>query len=199
LMAVSGRTTTTKGMGKGSTHAQHLVQIEVSPKVLEGWIDLWKEHHGIAGRWSVTLRPHTAASDLLALTVRSETNDKVADIVFANIQDRRGRNILSVRDQNNYRDEFRRHRLMTLVQLFLVHRYRFASVHYVSPTSDNQEQAEAMKAEGFFSNVTSEIGHIIVAEVNAAKIREWVDPDQTALKAMILDGTKSGKAEGAGV
>ncbi len=198
LMAVSGRTTTTKAMGKGSTHAQHMVQIEVPPKLLESWIELWKTRHGIAGRWSVSLRPQTAASDLLALTVRDEANDKIADLIFASIQDRRGRNIMSVRDQNNCREPWRRHRLLTLLHLFLVHRFRFGSVHYVSPTADNQAQARAMKALGFFDDVTSEIGHIIVAGVNATRIREWVDPDQTALKRLIADGALTASNQGAG-
>jgi isocitrate lyase len=35
LMSITGRTSTTKAMGKGSTQFQHLVQTEVPPKVLE--------------------------------------------------------------------------------------------------------------------------------------------------------------------
>ena len=34
---------------------------------------------------------------------------------------------------------------MTLVQLFLFHRYKVDSVHYVTPTEDNQRQAEGMR------------------------------------------------------
>ena len=36
---ISGRTSTTKAMGKGSTQFQHLVQTEVPPKLLEEWLD----------------------------------------------------------------------------------------------------------------------------------------------------------------
>ena len=39
LMAISGRTSTTKAMGQGSTQHQHLVQTEVPPKLLEEWLD----------------------------------------------------------------------------------------------------------------------------------------------------------------
>ena len=39
LMALSGRTATTKAMGKGSTQFQHQVQTEVPPKLLEEWLD----------------------------------------------------------------------------------------------------------------------------------------------------------------
>ena len=41
LMASSGRTATTKAMGKGSTQVQHLVQTEVPPRLLEEWLELW--------------------------------------------------------------------------------------------------------------------------------------------------------------
>ena len=46
LMAVSGRTATTKAMGEGSTQSQHLVQTEVPPKLLEDWLADLGEHHG---------------------------------------------------------------------------------------------------------------------------------------------------------
>ncbi len=39
LMGSSGRTATTKAMGKGSTQFQHLVQTEVPPKLLETWLE----------------------------------------------------------------------------------------------------------------------------------------------------------------
>jgi isocitrate/methylisocitrate lyase len=55
-------------------------------------------------------------------------------------QDRRGRNILSVRGQNTFEEALRKKRLMTLVHLWLVHRYKSDSVHYVSPTEDNRYQ-----------------------------------------------------------
>jgi hypothetical protein len=40
------------------------------------------------------------------------------------IVDRRGRNILSVRDQTTFDSSLRKKRLMTLNHLFLVHRYK---------------------------------------------------------------------------
>src|SRR5581483_8045042 len=57
LMAVSGRTATTKAMGKGSTQHQHLVATEVPPKVLEDWLQIWAEHNGLPGGWKAKLRP----------------------------------------------------------------------------------------------------------------------------------------------
>ena len=55
---------------------------------------------------------------------------------------------------------------MTLVQLFLIHRYRAGSVHYVTPTEDNLAQTQRMKDLGIFTVVRTEIGQIIVADVD---------------------------------
>jgi hypothetical protein len=60
-------------------------------------------------------------------------SEKLANVVFATIHDRRGRSILSVRDQNTFDEALRKKRLMTLIHLFLVHRYKADSVHYVTP------------------------------------------------------------------
>ena len=46
LAASSGRTATTKAMGKGSTQFQHLVQTEVPISVLNDWIKAWVDHYG---------------------------------------------------------------------------------------------------------------------------------------------------------
>ncbi len=185
LMAISGRTSTTKAMGQGSTQHQHLVQTEVPRKLLEEWLDLWREHHGIPGKLRVTLKPLTAESDLLELALVSADGEKKLDVTFASIHDRRGRSILSVRDQNNVDPGLRKKRLMTLVQLFLFHRYKVDSAHYVTPTEDNQRQAEGMKALGLFRSVVQEVGEIIVADVDKVRVKELLAPDRTALKALI--------------
>ncbi len=49
-----------------------------------------------------------AGSELLELGVRDDGTRSCANVVFAPIQDRRGRSILSVRDQNTFDDELRR-------------------------------------------------------------------------------------------
>jgi isocitrate lyase len=185
LMSISGRTATTKAMGQGSTQHQHLVQTEVPPKVLEEWLDAWRAHHGVQGKLRVQLRPHTPSSDLLELAIFSADGEKKLNVIFAHIEDRRGRAILSVRDQNNFDLSLRKKRLMTLAQLFLFHRYKVDSAHYVTPTDDNQRQAEGMKAEGLFNSVVQEVGEIIVAEVNKARVRELAGPDRKALQAFV--------------
>jgi isocitrate lyase len=184
LMAASGRTAATKAMGKGSTQHQHLVQTEVPTRLLEEWLATWSSHWDRSGRIHVELRPHTAGSDLLELRVVDEAGQTLANVIFASIQDRRGRSILSIRDQNTA-PSIRRRRLMTLVQLFLIHRYRASSLHYLTPTDDNQAQTERMQALGIFTVVRTEIGHIIVADVNRERVAKLVQPDADELVEMI--------------
>ncbi|MFQ5628591.1 MAG: isocitrate lyase ICL2 [bacterium] len=185
LTASSGRTATTKAMGKGSTQFQHLVQTEVPPKLLESWLEIWANQYKIVSTLHVKLRPHRAGSELLELSILDSYKNRLANVVFAPIQDRRDKNILSIRDQNTLNTDFRKKRFMTLLQLFLIHRYKSDSVHYVTPTDDNQKQTQGMKKLGIFDEVNTEIGDIIVASVNARRIKELIDPDQNELQKLI--------------
>jgi isocitrate lyase len=185
LAASSGRTATTKAMGKGSTQHQHLVQTEVPVKLLEGWLSQWCQHYGLSGGLRVKLRPYRAGSELLELVIRREPDDEKAHIVFAPITDRKGRRILSVRELNTLDESLRKKRLMSLVHLFLIHRYRSDSVHYLSPSEDNQYQAAKMKTHGLFSEVNNEIGEIIVADVDHDRVAELLAPDGRALQRLI--------------
>jgi isocitrate lyase len=185
LMASSGRTAATKAMGKGSTQFQHLVQTEVPTKLLEEWLAEWRKYCEYPTKIRVQLRPHTAGSELLELCLLDEpSGEKLANVIFANIQDRRGRSILSVRDQNTVAP-LRKKRLMTLSQLFLIHRYNASSVHFVTPTEDNQFQTQKMKSLGIFSNVSTEIGQIIVANVSQERVAELLRPDRVLLLEMM--------------
>ncbi len=185
LMASSGRTAATKAMGKGSTQFQHLVQTEVPPKLLEEWLAAWGKQWGYPAKIRVQVRPYTAGSEVLELSVLDETSkEKLANVIFANIQDRRGRNILSVRDQNTL-PPLRKKRLMTLIQLFLIHRYAASAVHYVTPTEDNEFQAQRMKSIGIFSDVHTEVGQIIVAHVSKECVAELLKPDRALLLEML--------------
>jgi isocitrate lyase len=184
-MAATGRTSTTKAMGKGSTQFQHLIQTEVPPKLLENWLQMWTGHHQLAETLRVSLRPHRAGSDLLALSVLDNCNSKTANVIFANIQDRRERSILSIRDQNTFNRDFRQMRLMTLIHLYLIYRYRVDSVHYVSPTDDNQKQTAGMQALAIYSDVNTEVGDIIVAAVNQERVKSLLDTDRLELTRLI--------------
>jgi len=189
LMATTGRTATTKAMGKGSTQFQHMVQIEVPPALLEEWLELWAGEYDLAGPYSVELRPHTAGSELLELSVLGSSSDKVANVVFGHIHDRSENDILSVRDQNTFDTSVRKKRLMTLVQLFLIHRYKAVSVHYVSPTEDNEHQTQKMTEMGIFTEANNEVGQIIVASVDAERVKELLSPDRDELVKLIAKKT----------
>ncbi|HEV7199329.1 MAG TPA: isocitrate lyase ICL2 [Candidatus Limnocylindria bacterium] len=187
LLAASGQTATTKAMGVGSTQAQHLVQTEVPPKVLAGWLASWAEHHHPGGELAVSLRPHTAGSDVLELSITDQAGEKLANVVFTTIADRRGRTILSVRDQNIFDPTLRRKRLMTLLHLFLIYRYRADSIHYLVPTDDNRRQCERMLEMGILAAVADEVGDIIVAEVGTATVQALVQPDSEE-RARLVSG-----------
>ena len=189
LLAASGQTATTKAMGTGSTQVQHLVQTEVPTRLLSGWLDRWAARHDVTADLSVSLRPHTAGSEVLELSVTDGPGgDRLANIIFTTIADRRGRTILSVRDQNTFDPGLRRKRLMTLLHLFLIHRYRAASAHYLTPTDDNRRQCERMAEIGIFGSVNDEVGEIIVADVNAGAIKALVAPDSPELERLISGG-----------
>ena len=186
LAASSGRTATTKSMGKGSTQVQHLVQTEVPKKLLEDWLALWSEHYKLGERLRVQLRPRRAGSDVLELAIFGDTDgEKLADVTFDPIKDRRGRSILTVRDQNTYSAKMRQKRLMTLIHLWLVHRFKAEAVYYVTPTEDNMYQTEKMKAHGIFTGVNKDVGEIIVADVNPVRIAELLEPDRKSLQKLI--------------
>jgi isocitrate lyase len=185
LMASSGGTAATKAMGKGSTQHQHLVQTEVPTKLLEDWLAIWAKYHEVPESLRVELRPNTAGSELLELSLSRASGEKVANIVFDVIVDRRGRHILSVRDQNTFDVSLRQKRLMTLNHLFLVHRYKIWAVHYVSPTDDNRYQAQKMKTHGLYRDVHDEVGDVIVADVSTDGVRALLAPDRARLNALI--------------
>jgi isocitrate lyase len=188
LLAASGLTGTTKAMGAGSTQVQHLVQTEVPPKILAGWLADWATHHGVDSELNVLLRPHTAGSEVLELSVTNPAAERLANIVFTTIQDRRGRTILSVRDQNTFDPTLRRKRLMTLLHLFLIHRYRAPSIHYLTPTDDNRRQCERMLEMGILDAVNDEVGDIIVAEVATTMIQKLVRPESEERVRLIAGG-----------
>ena len=182
LMATSGRTATTRAMGKGSTQFQHLAQTEAPASVLEGWLARWAARHGVASELRVRLRPYKAGSEILELSV-SDGASAVGNVIFAVLKDRRGRAILSVRDQTTAA-ALRRKRLMVLLQLFLVLRYKVSSVHYLTPTDDNRAQTAGMKAMGVFGSVSEEVGEMIVADIDGGAVGRLLD-DDGALQSLI--------------
>ena len=63
-------------------------------------------------------------------------------------------------------------------------------MHYVSPTDDNRKQAERMKALCIYSEVSTEIGDVIVAQVNAQTIAELIANNREQLTALISKTSK---------
>ena len=189
LAASSGRTATTKAMGKGSTQHQHLVQTEVPKKLLEEWLAMWSDHYRLGEKLRVQLRPTRPGSDVLELGIYGERDggeeEKLANVIVDPIKDRHGRSILTVRDQNTFSEKLRQKRLMTLVHLWLVHRFKAEAVYYVTPTEDNLYQTEKMKSHGIFRDVYQEVGEIIVADLNHERIAELLAPDHEALWRLI--------------
>jgi isocitrate/methylisocitrate lyase len=189
LAASSGRTATTKSMGKGSTQHQHLVQTEVPKKLLEEWLAMWSEHYQLDETLRVQLRPTRPGSDVLELGIYGERGDgeqeKLANVIVDPIKDRHGRSILTVRDQNTFAEKLRQKRLMSVIHLWLIHRFKAEIVYYVTPTEDNIYQTEKMKSHGIFSDVYQEVGEIIVADVNQPRIDELLASDREALKRLI--------------
>ena len=185
LTASSGRTATTRAMGKGSTQFQHLVQTEVPASLLQGWLELWGDHYSHPDTLRVELRPNRAGSDLLELRILNQEGDKLANVIFSTIHDRRGQEILSVRDQNTFDETLRKRRLMTLMHLFLIHRYKSVAVHYLSPTDDNQNQTAKMQELGIYSRVANEVGEIIVADVDGDGVAQYLLPDGDNLQCLI--------------
>ena len=185
LMAATGRTSSTRAMGKRSTQHQHLVQIEVPIKLLEEWLQMWTKQYNLISPLTVQLRPHVAWTEAIELRILSPSNDLEASVVFRPLQDRLKNTYLSVIDQNTLDPNVRKKRLMTLVHLYLIHRYKAQRVHYVNPTEDNIYQTTKMKNHGLFSDITEDLGHIIVATVNQKRIDELLNQDKLALSQLI--------------
>jgi isocitrate lyase len=188
LAASSGRTATTKSMGKGSTQHQHLVQTEVPKKLLEEWLALWSQHYQLGETLRVQFRPLRAGGEVLELGIygdRDGGEEKLANVLVDPIKDRNGRSILTVRDQNTFGEQLRKKRLMTLIHLWLINRFKADAVYYVTPTEDNVYQTEKMKSHGIFRDVHEDVGEIVVADVNHDRIDELLAPDREALGRLI--------------
>ena len=187
LAASSGRTATTKSMGEGSTQHQHLVQTEVPKKLLEEWLAMWGGHYQLGEKLRIQFRPLRPGGEVLELGIYggADGTDKLANVLVDPIKDRNGRSILTVRDQNTFAEQLRQKRLMTLIHLWLIHRFKADAVYYIKPTEDNIYQTEKMKSHGIFSDVNKDVGEVIVAEVNQPRIEELLAPDHEALMRLI--------------
>ena len=181
LAASSGRTATTKAMGKGSTQHQHLIQTEFPINTLVEWLKKWAEFNEVGGVMNAKLRPLTPGSPVFELAV-FKNEELIANVTFSKLVDRNKQSILSVRDQNTFEVRYRRKRLMTLLHLFLLHRFKSNIVHYLTPTEDNLKQTEGMIRRGIYKGFNEEIGQIIVAEVDTEKVATFSNSTSEVLE-----------------
>lgn len=183
LISTSARTATTKAMGKGSTEFQHAINTELPIALLNQWLTIWKKQYQVTRPLDSKLRPHSPGSNVLELAVYSK-DEKIANIVFTSVEDRNKVKILNIRDQNTFDASFRRKRLVILLNLYLLNRYKSKAVHYLTPTEDNIRLVQSITNKGFFDDVKTEIGQITVAEVNETSVASYLQDD--ALVAELL-------------
>lgn len=176
LAGSSGRTATTKAMGKGSTQFQHLVHTELPTKVLKEWIDQWCDVNEIPEDLKVVLKPHSSGGSVLELSILNGT-EKIANVMFSTLTDRTNQRFLSIRDQFTV-EKYRRKRLMTLVHIFLFNRFKVNSVHYLTPTESNEKQCEGMKRMKIFTKYNMEVGQMIVADVEIPEVKSYIEDDK---------------------
>jgi isocitrate lyase len=191
LAASSGRTATTKAMGKGSTQFQHLIQTEPPITLLESWLSKWAELHNVKNELKARLRPKDPGSDILELAVLDRAGNHVAEVIFTVLRDREDKVFLFIRDQRTHDNALRRKRLMTLLQLFLIHRYKGDVIQYMTPTDDNRHQTNGMKRYGIFADVIEEIGDIIVAHINKEMVVEMTSHDSQGVYQLMDKGNGS--------
>ena len=185
-MASSGRTATTKAMGKGSTQHQHLVQTEVPKKLLEEWLALWSEHYELADALRVELRPHRAGSELLELGIVGERRREAGQRrLRPDPGPARPQHPLGARPEHLRRgaaqeapddadppvpDPPLQGRLGAL---------RHADRGQPVPGGEDEG------ARHLHARSTTEVGQIIVADVNRARIDELLAADRVALGKLI--------------
>ena len=58
-------------------------------------------------------------------------------------------------------------------------------MHYLTPTEDNRSQTQRMQDLGIFTVVRTEIGQIIVADVDRERVVELVRPEGDSLAELI--------------
>jgi isocitrate lyase len=181
--AARGPSLTTSSMGGRSTETQHRKTIEVPTSVLERWLRMWTDYwnkQGLyaQGEMSVELKERWAGAEEMMLNVFDEARDKIAEIIFRVDKDREGRKFLAVKDQNTVK-KYRNRRLMSLVHFFLLHRYKTALVHYVTPSGDNRLSVQRMIHNGVFRSARTDDPNIIAIEVDTARAQKIFANDET--------------------
>ena len=165
-----------------------MMQTELPTSTLADWVVKWAKTNEICCEFKVKLRPHSPGSPILELSVLKD-GEEVANVIFSSLKDRNKQSILSIRDQNTA-EKYRQKRLMTLLHIFLLNRFKSDVVHYLTPTEDNAKQCEGMKRRGIYTQFNEEIGQLIVAEVGCNEVAGYIsDPsriDQLLEHSLVL-------------
>ena len=74
---------------------------------------------------------------------------------------------------------------MTLLQLYLIYRYKADIMQYMTPSDDNRHQTNGMKRFGIFEDAIEEIGDIIVAHVNKDVTAQLVNPKKQGIERLL--------------
>jgi isocitrate lyase len=185
LAASTGRTATTKAMGKGSTQFQHLVQIEPPISILQEWLVKWSKKYNLNAELKIVLRPQSSGSDILELDVLDGAEAKIAEVIFTVLRDREDKVFLFIRNQEVHDTSLRRKRFMTLLQLYLIYRYKADIMQYMTPSDDNRHQTNGMKRFGIFKDAKEEIGDIIVAYVDKEVVGQLVNPKKQGIDRLL--------------
>ncbi|WP_443112645.1 isocitrate lyase/phosphoenolpyruvate mutase family protein [Desulfopila inferna] len=185
LSASTGRTATTKAMGKGSTQFQHLIQIEPPISILQEWLAKWSKKYNLNAELKVVLRPQSSGADILELDVLDAMETKIAEVIFTVLRDREDKVFLFIRNQEVHDTSLRRKRFMTLLQLYLIYRYKADIMQYMTPSDDNRHQTNGMKRFGIFKDAKEEIGDIIVAYVDKDVVGQLVNPKKQGIDRLL--------------
>ena len=92
---------------------------------------------------------------------------------------------LFIRNQIIHDTNLRRKRLMTLLHLFLIHRYKADVIQYMTPTDDNRRQTTGMQQIGIFEDAIEEIGDIIVAHINKNVAADLINPQKLGISRLL--------------
>ena len=140
LMAVSGRTVNHQGHGQG-LDAASAPGADGGSTQGAGRLaaDLGRAQWAADRTGKRKLRPVAAGSDFMELSIWSAAKEKAGNVIFADVHDRHGHKLLSIRDMNTFDTSLRKKRLMTLAHLFLIHRYK--TTHGSLPEPDGGQPA----------------------------------------------------------
>ena len=143
-------------------------------------------HYGSTGPLRVELRPHRAGSELLELAIVGNGEDEGGQRrLRADPGPPRPQHPLGARPEH-LRRALRKKRLMTLIHLFLIHRYKADSVHYVTPDRGQPvPDGEDEGARASSRRSTPRSARSSSPTSTAARIAELLAPDRAALGKLI--------------